>query len=94
PYPVGAGAVTEFARGLEQLVVVDKTAFIETQIREILYGTAGAPRLNGQQDERGAPRPPAPGGAPRAPPPPFLTPPPLPPPPPGAPPPPPPGRAE
>ncbi|VFB01761.1 indolepyruvate ferredoxin oxidoreductase family protein [Nocardia cyriacigeorgica] len=55
PYPVGAGTVTEFARGLEHLVVVeDKTAFIETQIREILYGTAGAPRILGKQDERGA----------------------------------------
>ncbi|WP_280235631.1 indolepyruvate ferredoxin oxidoreductase family protein [Nocardia cyriacigeorgica] len=55
PYPVGASAVTEFARGLEQLIVVeDKTAFIETQIREILYGTADAPRILGKHDERGA----------------------------------------
>ncbi|GAB4583914.1 indolepyruvate ferredoxin oxidoreductase family protein [Nocardia sp. IFM 10818] len=55
PYPVGAHKVTEFARGLEQLIVVeDKTAFIETQIREILYGTENAPRILGKHDERGA----------------------------------------
>ncbi|MGW6728931.1 indolepyruvate ferredoxin oxidoreductase family protein [Nocardia sp. NPDC055029] len=54
PYPVGAAAVTEFARGLDELIVVeDKTAFIETQIREILYGTAGAPRVLGKHDARG-----------------------------------------
>ncbi|WP_067828467.1 indolepyruvate ferredoxin oxidoreductase family protein [Nocardia inohanensis] len=56
PYPVGAQQVTEFAAGLEQLIVVeDKTAFIETQIREILYGTADAPRILGKLDGRGAP---------------------------------------
>ncbi|QLY30377.1 indolepyruvate ferredoxin oxidoreductase family protein [Nocardia huaxiensis] len=55
PYPLGAQQVTEFARGLEQLIVVeDKTAFIETQIREILYGTADAPRILGKQDGQGA----------------------------------------
>ncbi|MGS2805756.1 indolepyruvate ferredoxin oxidoreductase family protein [Nocardia sp. MW-W600-9] len=55
PYPVGAAAVTEFARGLDEVVVVeDKTAFIETQIREILYGTQDAPRVLGKHDERGA----------------------------------------
>lgn len=55
PYPLGTAALTEFARGLEQLIVVeDKTAFIETQVREILYGTPDAPRVLGKQDERGA----------------------------------------
>ncbi|UGT57072.1 indolepyruvate ferredoxin oxidoreductase family protein [Nocardia asteroides] len=55
PYPLGSAALTEFARGLDQLVVVeDKTAFIETQVREILYGTPDAPRVLGKQDERGA----------------------------------------
>ncbi|WP_405147908.1 indolepyruvate ferredoxin oxidoreductase family protein [Nocardia salmonicida] len=55
PYPLGSAALTEFARGLEQLIVVeDKTAFIETQVREILYGTPDAPRVLGKQDERGA----------------------------------------
>ncbi|MEV0333404.1 indolepyruvate ferredoxin oxidoreductase family protein [Nocardia sp. NPDC050717] len=55
PYPLGSAALTEFARGLERLVVVeDKTAFLETQVREILYGTPDAPRVLGKQDERGA----------------------------------------
>ncbi|MBF6181865.1 indolepyruvate ferredoxin oxidoreductase family protein [Nocardia otitidiscaviarum] len=55
PFPLGTARITEFARGLDQLIVVeDKTAFIETQIREILYGTADAPRVLGKQDERGA----------------------------------------
>ncbi|MFF5033956.1 indolepyruvate ferredoxin oxidoreductase family protein [Nocardia salmonicida] len=55
PYPLGSAALTEFARGLEQLIVVeDKTAFIETQVREILYGTTDAPQVLGKQDERGA----------------------------------------
>ncbi|WP_194824040.1 indolepyruvate ferredoxin oxidoreductase family protein [Nocardia sp. XZ_19_231] len=55
PYPLGSAALTEFARGLEQLIVVeDKTAFVEAQVREILYGTPDAPRVLGKQDERGA----------------------------------------
>ncbi|MFI8973080.1 indolepyruvate ferredoxin oxidoreductase family protein [Nocardia asteroides] len=55
PYPVGPAAITEFARGLEEVIVVeDKTAFVETQIREILYGTPGAPRILGKRDARGA----------------------------------------
>lgn len=56
PYPVGQQAVREFARGLEQVIVVeDKTAFIETQVREILYGTTGAPQIIGKHDAAGAP---------------------------------------
>ncbi|MGW4352641.1 indolepyruvate ferredoxin oxidoreductase family protein [Nocardia sp. NPDC004582] len=56
PYPVGAQRVTEFARGLEQIIVVeDKTAFVETQIREILYGGTDAPRILGKLDGNGLP---------------------------------------
>lgn len=56
PYPVGQKSVREFARGLDQVIVVeDKTAFIETQIREILYGTADAPRIIGKYDAAGTP---------------------------------------
>jgi indolepyruvate ferredoxin oxidoreductase len=62
PYPVGRQSVTEFARGLEQVIVVeDKTAFIETQIREILYGSADAPQILGKRDATGVPLMP-PGG--------------------------------
>lgn len=54
PYPVGAQRVTEFAAGLDQLIVIeDKTAFIETQIREILYGTSTPPQIIGKKDANG-----------------------------------------
>jgi indolepyruvate ferredoxin oxidoreductase len=54
PYPVGAGQVRRFARGLEQLLVVeDKTAFVETQIRDILYGGPDAPAIIGKKDTEG-----------------------------------------
>jgi len=56
PYPVGQESVRAFARGLEQVIVVeDKTAFIETQVREILYGTADAPQIVGKHDAAGMP---------------------------------------
>jgi indolepyruvate ferredoxin oxidoreductase len=54
PTPLGPDAVTTFAEGLEEVIVVeDKTAFIETQVREILYGRTGAPRILGKKDAAG-----------------------------------------
>lgn len=54
PTPLGHQAVTNFAAGLDEILVVeDKTAFIETQIREILYGTTDAPRIIGKKDSVG-----------------------------------------
>ena len=54
PTPLGPELVKAFAEGLEEVVVVeDKTAFIETQMREILYGTTGAPRIVGKKDSAG-----------------------------------------
>ncbi len=54
PSPLGPDAVTTFAAGLDEILVVeDKTAFIETQIREILYGRADAPRIIGKKDAAG-----------------------------------------
>jgi indolepyruvate ferredoxin oxidoreductase len=54
PTPLGPDAVTTFADGLDELIVVeDKTAFIETQVREILYGRTGAPRILGKKDAAG-----------------------------------------
>jgi indolepyruvate ferredoxin oxidoreductase len=54
PTPLGPGTVGTFAEGLEEILVVeDKTAFVETQIREILYGRAGAPRIVGKKDATG-----------------------------------------
>ncbi|MEV6140315.1 indolepyruvate ferredoxin oxidoreductase family protein [Nocardia sp. NPDC051990] len=56
PYPIAPERVRQFADGLERIVVVeDKTAFIETQIREILYGTENAPRIVGKRDDRDRP---------------------------------------
>ncbi|TQF74560.1 indolepyruvate ferredoxin oxidoreductase family protein [Rhodococcus spelaei] len=56
PTPLGPDRVREFAAGLERIVVVeDKTAFLETQIREILYGTMAAPQIVGKRDAAGRP---------------------------------------
>ncbi|WP_228002225.1 indolepyruvate ferredoxin oxidoreductase family protein [Nocardia australiensis] len=54
PYPIAPERVRRFADGLAHIVVVeDKTAFIETQIREILYGTPDAPQILGKRDAAG-----------------------------------------
>ncbi|MCW2544482.1 MAG: indolepyruvate ferredoxin oxidoreductase family protein [Frankiales bacterium] len=53
PYPLGSGLVREFAAGLEQVLVVEeKTSFVESQIKEILYG-ANAPAVVGKRGARG-----------------------------------------
>ena len=52
--PVEPGTIRSFAEGVDRLIVVeDKTAFIETQIREILYGTQEAPAILGKRDADG-----------------------------------------
>jgi indolepyruvate ferredoxin oxidoreductase len=49
PYPVGADVVFRLAdRVAEVLVVEDKSAFVETQIKDILYGRSAAPRVLGK----------------------------------------------
>jgi len=54
PYPLGAGLVREFATGLQTLLVVEeKTAFVESQVKEVLYGVSGAPRVIGKTDVDG-----------------------------------------
>ncbi len=56
PYPIAPERVREFASGLSRVIVVeDKVAFLETQIREILYGTPDAPEILGKLDATGAP---------------------------------------
>ena len=43
-----------FAAGLDEIVVVEeKRALIETQLREILYGVAHPPVVVGKRDEAG-----------------------------------------
>ncbi|WP_309029959.1 indolepyruvate ferredoxin oxidoreductase family protein [Streptomyces alfalfae] len=54
PYPLDAETVVEFAAGLDQIIVVEeKRSFVETAVREVLYGRTGAPRVLGKEDEQG-----------------------------------------
>ncbi|MFI5735526.1 indolepyruvate ferredoxin oxidoreductase family protein [Kribbella sp. NPDC051587] len=60
--PVAHGTVHSFAEGLDRIVVIeDKTAFVETQFREILYGAPNAPQILGKRDNNGRPLIPADG---------------------------------
>jgi indolepyruvate ferredoxin oxidoreductase len=53
-WPLDRRELTEFAQGLDLIIVVEeKQALIETQIREQLYGTANQPLCIGKKDERG-----------------------------------------
>lgn len=54
PYPLGADKVLRLARGVEQVLVVeDKNAFVETQVKDILYGRSEAPRVLGKRGADG-----------------------------------------
>ena len=55
-WPLEPEGLREFAAGLEEILVVEeKRAFIESQIKEILYDLAGVrPRVVGKYDERNA----------------------------------------
>jgi indolepyruvate ferredoxin oxidoreductase len=55
PYPLGRRRIRELARGVETVLVVeDKTAFVESQVKDILYGTASAPAVLGKRDHEGS----------------------------------------
>ena len=56
-WPLEPEGLRTFAQGLKEILVVEeKRAFIETQVKEILYDLAGArPRVVGKFDESGAP---------------------------------------
>ncbi len=59
-FPMEPGTVREFARGLEELLVIEeKRSFCELFIRDILYNQAERPRVVGKQDEQGRPLVPA-----------------------------------
>jgi indolepyruvate ferredoxin oxidoreductase len=52
-WPLDKDTIRDFARGLEEIVVVEeKRALLEPQIKDHLYG-ADAPRVVGKRDERG-----------------------------------------
>jgi len=53
-WPLEPDVVRRFAEGLDTLIVVEeKRPLIESQIKEILYGTANQPAIVGKKDERG-----------------------------------------
>jgi indolepyruvate ferredoxin oxidoreductase len=53
-WPLDQEIAREFARGLgEILVVEEKGPFVETHLKEALYGTQGAPLVHGKRDEQG-----------------------------------------
>jgi indolepyruvate ferredoxin oxidoreductase len=55
-WPVEQEIAHEFARGLDEILVAEeKGPFLETLLKDSLYGIAGAPRILGKRDERGEP---------------------------------------
>ncbi len=54
PWPLDPVLTREQLAGVEQVLVVeDKLAFVESQIKEALYGTPGAPPVLGKRDAQG-----------------------------------------
>jgi indolepyruvate ferredoxin oxidoreductase len=53
-WPLSREELTEFARGLDRIIVVEeKRSLVEVQVREELYGTANQPICIGKKDEEG-----------------------------------------
>ena len=53
-WPIDPEIVREFARGLEEIVIVEeKSPLIEQQVRDILYDSANRPRVLGKRDSDG-----------------------------------------
>jgi indolepyruvate ferredoxin oxidoreductase len=53
-WPVDPEIIARFADGLDELIVVEeKRAFLETSVKEILYGRTAAPAIHGKQDRAG-----------------------------------------
>ncbi len=53
-WPLETTRLREWARGLDLVIVVEeKRAVIETQLKEVLFGTPGHPRVIGWKDEQG-----------------------------------------
>ena len=61
-FPLEPGVVSEFARDLESIVVVEeKRSFVELQLRELLYNSPHRPSVYGKRDAEGKTLLPAPG---------------------------------
>ncbi len=55
-HPLIPAEVTAFAEGLDEIIVVEeKRPFIESALRNELYGRAGVPRITGKRDPGGRP---------------------------------------
>ncbi|MGG5818465.1 indolepyruvate ferredoxin oxidoreductase family protein [Falsiroseomonas sp. HW251] len=55
-WPLDAEGARAFAEGLEEVLVIeDRRAFLEPQLRDALYPLDRRPRIVGKKDERGAP---------------------------------------
>jgi indolepyruvate ferredoxin oxidoreductase len=53
-FPLEPGVVREFARGLEEVLVIEeKRAFVELFLRDLLYNQTVRPRVVGKTDEHG-----------------------------------------
>ena len=62
PWPLDTAELARLASGLDEILVVeDKAPFIESQLKEALYGRAGAPRISGKFGPDGRPLVPAVG---------------------------------
>ncbi len=56
PWPLDAATARELTAGAAQAIVVEeKLPFVEAQLKELLYGEAGAPRIYGKVGPDGAP---------------------------------------
>jgi indolepyruvate ferredoxin oxidoreductase len=54
PFPLEPEGAKRFCKGLDLVMVVEeKRGLIETQLKNLMYGTAGAPAIVGKCDERG-----------------------------------------
>src|SRR5438445_818729 len=61
-FPMEPGIVRQFARGLEEILVVEeKRSFVELFVRDVLYNDTVHPRVVGKRDEQGRPLVPANG---------------------------------
>ena len=54
PFPLEPEGARRFAKGLDTILIVEeKRALIETQLKDLLYATPNAPRIAGKRDEVG-----------------------------------------